>query len=319
MKTSTSQPFSVDLFEYWLERFLTFLRTERRSAASTVSARAQDLREFQSFLQAEDCGPMVQRAHVRRYLRTLSQKKLAPNTINRKLAGLRLFFKYLVREGAIRHNPTANLVSLKKPKKLPRFLTPEALLQALQLPDTSTPLGTRDRAMLELFYGCGLRRQELIDLDLDSVDFSNRQVRVLGKRKRERIVPLGRGALQAVRKWCEARSTMERLRDRDALFVDRQGSRLAPAKVYAIVKSYLVQVTDEEKSHPHILRHSFATHLLNAGADLVAVKEMLGHTSLSTTQIYTHVTPERLKSVYRLAHPRAQLARAAEHKGGEME
>ncbi len=303
-----NQPLSLENFAPWSEKFLFYLKAERRAAVRTLETREIELRQFGEFWQSQKHDE-VTRALVRSYISSLSQNGMQPATINRKLTGLRVFFKYLVREGVLASNPTANLVLMKKARRLPRFLTPENVEQALQLPDLTTPLGLRDRAILELFYGSGLRRQELVDLDLDGVDFSNSQVRVLGKRSRERVVPLGRAAKQALEQWRRARRELVAEAGEQALFLAANGYRVTANEVYNMVRHYLGQVTDPDKAHPHILRHSFATHLLEAGADLMAVKEMLGHNSLNTTQIYTHVTPQRLKTVYHLAHPRAEHAR----------
>ncbi len=304
-----NQPLSIENFAAWCESFLLYLKAERRAAPLTVTSRQIELRLFGEFWQRQANAPVVTRALIRSYISTLAQNGMAPATINRKLAGLRVFFKYLVREGALASNPTANLVSLKNARKLPRFLTPDKIEKALQLPDLSTPIGMRDRAILEMFYSSGLRRQELVDLNLEAIDFSNSQVRVLGKRSRERVVPLGRAAKQALEQWCLVRRELIREAGEPALFLAPNGRRVSAGEIYSMVRHYLGQVADAEKAHPHVLRHSFATHLLDAGADLMAVKEMLGHTSLSTTQIYTHVTPQRLKAIYNLAHPRAENAR----------
>ncbi len=309
-----SQPLALDNYERWREKFLLYLKVERRSAAATIATRRIDLRLFGEFWQSQSNAPAATRALMRSYISALSRSGRQPGTINRKLVGLRVFFKYLVAEGALDSSPMANLVSLKRARKLPRFLTPEKVEEALQLPDLTTPLGVRDRAILELFYGSGLRRQELVDLDLAGVDFSNSQVRVRGKGSRERIIPLGRAAKQALEQWRSARRELVAEADMAALFLSAKGKRISAKEVYSSVRGYLSQVDGLEKAHPHILRHSFATHLLDAGADLMAVKEMLGHSSLDTTQIYTHVTPQRLKTVYHLAHPRATKREATEHK-----
>ena len=305
LKTSTMPPLSTESYADWLDRFLVYLKAERRAAKLTLATRELDLKQFGEFWREKFGGENLSRALVRRYISSLSQAGHAPATINRKLASLRVFCKFLVREGAIGNNPTANLVSLKRAQRLPHFLTADTLTRALQLPEAGTPEGTRDRAILELFYGSGLRRQELIDIDLAAVDLANQQVRVIGKRSRERMVPLGRAAKSALEDWLRYRPTWLTAKDQLALFLDKRGRRMTAGQVYRVVRRYLTQVAEAEKSHPHVLRHSFATHLLDAGADLMAVKEMLGHSSLSTTQIYTHVTPERLKQVYQQAHPRA--------------
>jgi tyrosine recombinase XerC len=302
-----SQRLSSESFDDWLQRFLDHLKNERRASPRTVETRQTDLRQFGEFLRDEKIDTVIQRLHVRRYLAMLARGGLAARTINRKLVSLRTFFKFASREGAMTSNPTVNLVALKTPKRLPSVIPSQDVLAALKLPDLTSWEGVRDRAILELFYNCGLRRQELVNLNLDDVDLSNLQVRVVGKRSKERIVPLGRAAKQAIVSWLPYRSSLCRDQHEKALFLNYRGQRMTVAQIYRAVRYYLGHVTDPDKAHPHVLRHSFATHLLDAGADLMAVKEMLGHTSLDTTQIYTHVTAERLKTVYRQAHPRAEI------------
>lgn len=300
-----NQPLRAEAFTSWLAQFLSYLQAERRSAARTLETRRDDLHHFAGFWRSQN-GVDLTRALVRRYISALSHQGYAPATVNRKLASLRMFCKFLLRENALPDNPTANLVSLKQARKLPRFLTVEELSKAMQTPETGTPAGARDLAILELLYGCGLRRQELVHLDLDAIDTGGMQIRVLGKRNRERVVPLGRAAGNALQNWLAVRPVFAKvIRDPEALFLDTRGRRLSAGLVYHAVRRCLRKVVAVEKAHPHILRHSFATHLLDSGADLMAVKELLGHSSLGTTQIYTHVTPQRLKAVYQLAHPRA--------------
>jgi integrase/recombinase XerC len=304
-----SQQLSSKNFESWLERFLLYLKTERQASPRTIETRETDLRQFGDFLHEEKVVTSVQRLHVRRYMALLSRGGLTARTINRKLVTLRTFFKFAAREGAMTHNPIINLVALKTPKRLPSVISEKALSRALQLPEAESAEGVRDRAILELFYDCGLRRQELINLNINDVDLRNLQMRVLGKRSRERVVPLGRAAMHAIVNWLDKRKEIcPALRDETALFVNHRGGRMTASQVYHRVRHYLKQVTEIDKAHPHVLRHSFATHLLDAGADLMAVKEMLGHATLSTTQIYTHVSAGRLKAVYRQAHPRAEIA-----------
>lgn len=307
MKRILSQSrLSSENFEWWLERYVDYLKTERRSLPRTLETRQTDLRQFGEFLRDEGITATVQRQHVRQYLAMLARGGLAANTINRKLVSLRTFFKFAAREGAMEHNPTSNLTALKTPKRLPAVIPSTAVLQALQLPDATSWDGIRDRAILELLYNCGLRRQELINLNIEAVDLKNLQVRVLGKRAKERIVPLGRAAGQAISKWLKMRPSVSPRPAENALLVNYRGTRMTATQIYRCVRHYLSQVAEPEKAHPHVLRHSFATHLLDAGADLMAVKEMLGHSTLATTQIYTHVSAERLKTVYRQAHPRAE-------------
>ncbi|MDZ7362850.1 MAG: tyrosine-type recombinase/integrase [candidate division KSB1 bacterium] len=304
-----SQQLSGKNFDDWRERYLFYLKSERQLSPRTIAMRAMDLRDFGNFLHEEKADPSrgVQRLQVRKYLALLSKRGLAARTVNHRLVTLRTFFKFVVREGGMPHDPTINLVALKTPKKLPAVISAKALSQALQLPDSRTVEGVRDRAILELFYNCGLRRQELINLNINDVDLHHLQIRVLGKRSKERIVPLGRAAMREILSWLEKRKEFCSGDDDPALFLNHRGGRMTAAQVYHSVRRYLRQVTEIDKAHPHVLRHSFATHLLDAGADLMAVKEMLGHSTLSTTQIYTHVSAGRLKAVYRQAHPRAEL------------
>lgn len=303
------QQLSIKNFAAWLERYLIYLKSERLLSPHTIETRATDLRQFGGFLREEKAAPQsgVQRLHVRKYLAVLSRSGLAARTINQKLVTLRTFFKFLAREGGMDHNPTANLVALKTPKRLPAVIAASKLSAALQLPDAASAEGVRDRAILEVFYNCGLRRQELLNLDIGDVDLRNLQVRVLGKGAKERIVPLGRAAMHAIAQWLEKRQEFCFDQNENALFVNQHGVRMTTSQIYYRVRLYLKQVTEIDKAHPHVLRHSFATHLLDGGADLMAVKEMLGHSSLATTQIYTHVSAARLKAVYRQAHPRAEL------------
>lgn len=302
-----NEQLSTKNFTDWLARFLVYLKTERQSSPRTIETRNTDLRQFGDFLREEKVATGVQRLHVRKYLALLSTGGLEARTINRKLVTLRTFFKFAAREGAMPHNPTINLVALKTPRKLPSVISEKALSKVLQLPDQTSVEGARDFAMLELFYNCGLRRQELININLHDVDLRNLQIRVLGKRSRERLLPLGRAAMHAIAQWLERRKEFCCDHNEPALFVNRRGKRMTAVQVYHAVRKYLKQVTELDKAHPHVLRHSFATHLLDGGADLMAVKEMLGHSTLSTTQIYTHVSAGRLKAVYRQAHPRAEL------------
>ncbi len=302
-----NQQLSSKNFEDWLERYLIYLKAERQLSPRTIATRKIELHQFVDFLRDEKVSDGVQRLHVRKFMSLLSRGGLKARTINHKLVTLRTFFKFAAREGAITHDPTANLVALKTPKQLPAVISATALSQALQLPDVDSITGVRDRAILELFYDCGLRRQELVNLNINDVDLRNLQMRVLGKRSKERLVPLGRAAMHAIVNWLEKRKEFCFDHNETALFVNHHGSRMNGAQVYYRVRHYLKQVTEIDKAHPHVLRHSFATHLLDGGADLMAVKEMLGHATLATTQIYTHVSAARLKAVYRQAHPRAEL------------
>lgn len=243
---------------------------------------------------------MVDVQLLRWYLASLWRKGLARATISRKLAALRSFYRYLARMGAVSSPAALDLATPKRDRPLPKFLEKDEAEALLNGPNETTPLGMRDRAILETLYGGGLRVGELVDLNLTDLNLARGQLRVMGKGRRERICLVGRRAVNALQLYLtEGRPKLKSPRSGDALFLNCQGGRLTARGVQMIVRKY-------GDVSPHALRHSFATHLLEGGADLRAVQELLGHASLSTTQIYTHVTAERLRSVYERCHPRAK-------------
>jgi integrase/recombinase XerC len=233
---------------------------------------------------------------------------LAKKSIARKIASMRSFFRYARRHKIITTNPTLTLISPKLEKRLPSFLDEASVKRLFDSVETSTPLGRRNAAILELFYSTGMRLNELIQLDVDDIDFAQGLVKVTGKGSKQRIIPVGRRALDAVRVYeADRRQQMSGLKpgkEPTALFLTPKGERCYPEAVIRMVKSAIGKVSELEKRSPHVIRHSFATHLLNRGADLRAVKELLGHESLSTTQVYTHVSTEQMKKVYRQSHPK---------------
>jgi len=311
-KASSVKPLSVETLPLWTQRFLEYLQHERRASPFTVLTYSGDLRQFQEFLETQHTGGDINRLLVRKFFSMLSRGGLMAVTINRKLACIRTFFKFGMMENAVQHNPASNLPFLKKPVRLPDFLTQREVSAALAAIPRDTLEGARDAAIMELFYGSGLRLRELSGLKTTDVDFSNMQVSVVGKGNRQRLVPLGRVAALAVKAWLERRNEITlNIKTPDAhLFLHRNGRALSPQIIGKRVARLLGRFTDPSKAHPHALRHSFATHLLEEGADLIAVKDMLGHSSLAATQIYTHVTAERLKAAYRQAHPRAEREKA---------
>ncbi|MFQ5528757.1 MAG: tyrosine-type recombinase/integrase, partial [Gemmatimonadota bacterium] len=248
---------------------------------------------------------VVDRLTIRAWLGDLDAKGRAPATISRKLSTVRVFFGFLHRTGRLADNPS-RLVAARAPRRrLPSFLSRgqvESLFESMPCGDTTS---LRDRAILELLYSSGLRLAELHGLDVDDVDLEAGTVRVLGKGRKERITPIGREAAAAIRRYLEADRSAGGTRSGQWLFTSRNGSRLSRRQIQRIVGRWLASATGGEKMSPHALRHTFATHLLDEGADLLAVKELLGHSSLSTTRIYTHTSRERLLETYRLAHPRA--------------
>lgn len=244
---------------------------------------------------------------VRGYLSVLNEKQYSKSTIARKIATLRSFYKFLLKRGRISSNPVAAIRTPKQEKKLPRFLEYEEVKRLLDAPPMDTWLGSRDKAIMETLYSTGLRVSELVGLNMDDVDFLGEIVHVRGKGKKERISPIGTSALQAIQHYMEFRNRRAQSNDNfdpKVLFVNKHGRRLSTRSVRRKMDKYLKIAGLDPSISPHTLRHSFATHMLNNGADLRSVQELLGHQSLSTTQIYTHLTTSRLKEVYENAHPR---------------
>lgn len=292
-----------------LKQFLAYLRLNRNASAHTIRAYESDITQYLIFLgKLRDCwvselSPAdLQPDTVRAHVAELGRAGEARSSVARKLSALRTFVRYLRREGHLEHDPTALTVSPKRDQTLPVHLTEEQMEQLLQQPDATQPLGRRDRAILELFYASGLRLSELEGLDLDSIDLRGRMVRVLGKGRKERMVPFNQATERALRAWLKDRAAMSR---GDALFVNFRGTRLTGRSVDRLLRKYVRQFTTQTGISPHALRHSFATHLLQRGADLRAIQELLGHARISTTQRYTHVNAAQLIDVYRKAHPRS--------------
>ncbi len=297
-----------------IKSFLDFLKFEKNYSVNTLLAYKDDLYRFNRFLanhfQSENFElSAIDNVTIRLFLGELVESDFSKKSIVRKLAAVRSLYKYLIKKGILKSNPTINIATPKISKKLPTFLDEPAINMMLNLPDTSTVEGLRDKAILELLYSTGIRLSELISLNLDDFDWSNETIKVLGKGQKSRIVPFGGKAKIASHKYLERRnelvSKLTKKNSINSVFLSNRGLRIYPKGVYLIVNRYIRMVSDVAKKSPHVLRHTFATHLLNRGADLKAVKELLGHESLSTTQIYTHVTVDRLKRVYDQAHPKA--------------
>lgn len=296
----------------WIHQFLSYLELERNFSRRTCSAYAIDLGQFLTYLQAhtttEEEVPVdparLTKSTVRGFLAHLHQREYARRTIARKFAAIRSFFSYLCREELLKANPTLFLATPKWDRRLPHFLDHTQIEALLQAPDRSSPTGLRDAAILELFYSSGMRLSELTGLTIRSIDFTEQRVKVTGKGDKERIVPLGGHSALALKAYLEVRSFYHPATTELALFVNYGGKRLTGRGVQRLLAQY-GRAIGLERLTPHMLRHTAATHLLDAGADLVAVKELLGHERLSTTQIYTHVALDRLKRIYEQAHPRA--------------
>jgi len=290
-----------------IHEFINYLSVERGLAMNTLESYGRDLRQYSQFLEEDQADlHAVSRNTILNYLMFLQEQGKATATIARRLAALKAFYQFLVREKRIGTDPTANLESPKLEKRLPRVLTVTEVERLLAQPDSSQPAGLRDRAMLELLYATGIRVSELVSLEVADVNLEGGYIRCAGKGSKERIVPLGSLAIKSVREFLEnGRMRLVKDRDESALFVNHHGHRLTRQGFWKIVKRYADDARIEKEITPHTLRHSFATHLLENGADLRSVQEMLGHADISTTQIYTHVTRGRLKEVYARTHPRA--------------
>ncbi len=305
--------------EHLLTQFLEHLRYERNVSEHTLRNYAIDLGQFLDYLAPADAETGERRAPdvrdidhitIREWLSALHAAQKKKSSVARKLAALRTFFQFLIREGVVEVNPAKLVSTPRLEKKLPNHLSVEDAVRFIETPDTTTDLGKRDRAILEMLYGTGVRVSELVKLGLRDVDFKNRTVRVKGKRRKERIVPFGEPALQALMNWLTVRGAFlqnapPEERDNDAVFLNYQGTRITTRSVGRMVDKYIKICAGIHDISPHSLRHSFATHLLDSGADLRDIQELLGHARLSTTQIYTHVSMEKLIEVYDKAHPKA--------------
>ena len=290
-------------------RYINHLEAERHASPYTVRNYKTDLMGFFNFLKEKGVGSLqeVDRHAVRDYMGYLARQRIAKASIARKLSAIRSFYRYLLREEIITTNPVEETSSPKLDQRLPSFLTMEEVERLLNAPDLSTPQGQRDRALLELLYASGLRVSELVSLTLGQVSFDTNEIRVLGKGSKERLVLMGEPAAEALRNYLEqGRAKLLGEKKSDALFLNRYGQRLTERQVQRMLQQYAKKAGIGKRVHPHLLRHTFATHLLDGGADLRVVQELLGHARLSSTQIYTHVTKSQAKKTYLSAHPMAK-------------
>jgi integrase/recombinase XerD len=287
--------------------FLAYLELERGLSRNTLEAYRCDLLQFGQFLDAR--GVSATEALHADLAAWLSELMVAASTLARKLACLRSFYRHLRREGLIEHDPTADLRGPRAPQRLPRVLTREQVARLLAQPQGSAPLALRDRALLELMYACGLRASEAVGLELADVDLEEGMLCARGKGSKERIVPVGRQAVLALLAYCRGgRPELLGAGASTRLFLNNRGTSLTRQGLYKIVQGHARRAGLHERMSPHTLRHSFATHLLAGGCDLRSLQEMLGHADLATTQVYTHLSAERLKQAYFSAHPRATSA-----------
>ncbi|MFN2441745.1 MAG: tyrosine recombinase XerC [Thermoanaerobaculia bacterium] len=294
--------------------FLDYLTYERNVSIHTVEAYRSDLDAFFLFLcndyfttSFELLDPrQIDHLAVRSWLAHQQRRKMSRSSVARRLSAARSFFRFLMREGVVEANPARAVATPKREKHLPAVLQIPDIALLLEQPDPASPLGLRDLAWLEILYASGIRVSELVAIDLDDIQLKARLLKVYGKGSKERIVPFGRKAEQAVRQWLEARSSIVggRFEEEQPLLVNHRGQRITTRSIRRLLAGYVRSAALRAGVSPHTLRHSFATHLLNAGADLRSIQELLGHVSLSTTQKYTHLTDSKLIEVYRKAHPR---------------
>ncbi|MFY9571145.1 MAG: tyrosine recombinase XerC [Blastocatellia bacterium] len=302
----------------YIDRFAEYLKHQRNASAHTLRNYLSDLAQFYDYLcPADSTGArrgieitQIDHITIREYMAKLYQDKRKKTSIARKLATLRTFFKFLCREQVLELNPARLVSSPRLEKRLPKVISIDEVIQFIETPDTDTVLGKRDRAIIELLYATGCRVSEIAGMDLDHIDFKRESIRVRGKGRKERFVPFGSKAAEALTYYFAVRGallaeTSEEKREPKAVFLNYQGTRLTTRSIGRLIDKYVKECALAHDISPHSLRHSFATHMLSAGADLRAIQELLGHARLSTTQIYTHVSIEQLMKVYDKAHPRA--------------
>ena len=293
----------------WIERFLNHLQHHRRLSLHTVNNYRRDLLRLNEFAEHQHLTEwkLLDAHHVRSYVAWRYRNGLDGRTLQRELSALRSFFNYLIGEGAAAHNPGVDIPAPKSEKRLPNHLNVDQAARLLEI-NGDDPLTLRDKAIMELFYSSGLRLAELLSLDIDSIDARDATVQVTGKGAKSRVVPVGRMALAAIDQWAKARTLLAAPEEK-ALFIGRTGKRLSPRSVQQRMRHWSIQQGIDGNVHPHMLRHSFASHLLESSGDLRAVQELLGHSDIATTQIYTHLDFQHLAKVYDQAHPRATRRR----------
>lgn len=298
-----------------IEKYLRYLAIERNASPHTITSYQNDLDQFLSFCQKHngtsnidiDC---IERITIRLWLGKLTERKLAKSSIARKVAAVRSFFKYCFKRGLVEQNPAHLLIIPKKEQPLPKTVPAADIERMMKLAPGDTPRSAQNRAILELLYGTGIRLSELTSLNEDDINTRLKQIKVVGKGSKQRIIPMGTGALEALECHMETKTELYGKKTdadaRRALFLAAGGQRIYSRAVQRLAEDFLKRASEVTQKSPHVLRHSFATHLLDNGADIRVIKELLGHSDLSSTQVYTHTSVERLKSVYELAHPRAK-------------
>lgn len=294
----------------YLENFIQYLTSERRYSSHTVTAYQKDLRQFYGFLELNYSVTDIRQVNhqmIRAWIMDLIENDNSGRTVNRKLSALKTYYRFLRRNSIIEINPMLRILPPKSNKPLPEFVSTEnmdLLLDEVAFEEGFE--GARDKLIIEFFYFTGIRLAELVGLQNKDIDLQKRQIKVLGKRNKERLIPFGNTLERSIDKYISERDKMTgSIQPEDTFFITKKGLKIYKKLVYRIVNSYLSKVSTLKKKSPHVLRHTFATHMLNNGADLNAIKELLGHANLSATQVYTHNTIEKLKSIYNQAHPRA--------------
>ena len=288
--------------ERFIEKFIRYLQIEKEASKHTIINYTVDLKLFASFLGNRSLDA-VDYIVIRQFLAHLKQKNSSRASIARTLSCLRSFFKFLVRENLVKNNPLSGVSTPKRDKRLPVFMHEADVVKLIEAP-AKDPAGLRDRAIMETLYSTGIRVSELVGMSTDNSDLIGGVLKVYGKGKKERIAPIGEKAIDAINRYINETGKLRKAGQK-AIFLNNRGGRLTDRSVRRIIDKHIKMTSVREKISPHTLRHSFATHLLNRGADLRSVQELLGHASLSTTQIYTHVTTERMREAYMKAHPRA--------------
>lgn len=292
----------------FVQSFLNYIEYERRYSKHTLESYGNDLEQFGLYLKSEyqkEEMELASHLEIRSWIVQMMEHKISPRSINRKLSTLKSFFKFLMRKGVIKKSPLSKVLAPKTSKRLPVFVEKsgiEKLLTDIEFPEGF--IGVRDKMILDLFYNTGMRRSELNNLKETDIDSYNAQIKVLGKGNKERIIPIQPQLRTALREYIDLKN-QSTATPSIYLFVNQEGKLLNPSNIYQIVKKYLNLITTIDKKSPHVLRHTFATHLMNNGADINAVKELLGHASLAATQVYTHNTIDKLKNIYKQAHPKA--------------
>jgi len=290
-------------FSYYIDKFVNYLNIEKNYSLHTIANYRKDLSEFRDFLDSRGGADIknIDYFLLRKFFSVLSGRQLGKRSLSRKISTLKSFFKFILREGLIKSNPASSLIYPRADKNLPKFLTEKEVEKVLEVSDGKGVLALRDKAILEFLYSTGARVSEMVTLKIENIDLVSGVVKVKGKGRKERLLPLGEPAVKSIKHYLDAR------RDKsEFLFINKKGSALSDRGLRGIVYKYIKKAAIHLKASPHTFRHSFATHLLNRGADLRSVQELLGHSSISTTQVYTHLTIDSLKKVYLKAHPRAK-------------